>query len=259
MIDLQSPEDRSAAAGEYVLGTLNDADRAAFAEALARDPALQAEVYDWQDRLLALSLEAAPATPGAQLWLRIDSALDGTPFSASSFVAASTTAPAPATTAPPRPRAVSPREAWWRRLAPWQALSAFAVAASLVMAVVLVERGTAPASGDRYLAVLQSPDDRSTGWVVEVDAARGVRLVPVAAGSAAPAGRSLQFWTKPQGAAAPTSLGLVSAGQRVELPLALLPAVGVQQLFEITLEPQGGSPLGRPTGPVLYVGRTVHL
>ena len=32
-----------------------------------------------------------------------------------------------------------------------------------------------------------------------------------------------------------------------------------RQLFEITLEPENGSPTGRPTGPILYVGRTVAL
>lgn len=83
--------------------------------------------------------------------------------------------------------------------------------------------------------------------------------MPVVAGTPPPAGKSLQFWTKPQGAAGPTSLGLVRAGEKLELPVAMLPGVGEQQLFEITLEPEGGSPLGRPTGPILYVGRTVHL
>ena len=42
-----------------------------------------------------------------------------------------------------------------------------------------------------------------------------------------PAGRALQFWTKPEGAAGPTSLGLVRAGQTVELPVSRLPAVFV--------------------------------
>ena len=29
------------------------------------------------------------------------------------------------------------------------------------------------------------------------------------------------------------------------------------QLFELTLEPEGGSPIGRLTGPVLFIGRTL--
>jgi anti-sigma-K factor RskA len=86
-----------------------------------------------------------------------------------------------------------------------------------------------------------------------------LRLVPTAAATAAPAGRSLQFWTKAESATAPTSLGLVQAGQTLELPLSRLPAAEARQLFEITLEPEGGSTVGRPTGPILFVGRTVAL
>lgn len=246
MIEMEAADDRDAAAGEYVLGMLGADDRVAFEAAMVRDDALQSAVYDWQDRLLPLSVRTGPVAPRPQLWQRIDIGL-------TAVLSSSDPKPRPST--PP-----TPRDAWWRRLAPWQALSAFAVAASLVMGVVLVEKiANRPAAGDRYLALLQSPDDRSTGWVVEVDAGRGVRLVPVVPGTPPPAGKSLQFWTKPQGAAGPTSLGLVRAGERRELPVAMLPGVGEQQLFEITLEPEGGSPLGRPTGPILYVGRTVHL
>ena len=86
-----------------------------------------------------------------------------------------------------------------------------------------------------------------------------LKLVPVGAPSEVPAGRVWQFWTKPQGAAGPTSLGLVRAGMTLELPVSRLPAVGAQQLFEITLEPEGGSPIGRPTGPILYVGTSIRL
>ena len=113
-------------------------------------------------------------------------------------------------------------------------------------------------AGTRYLAVLQSPTDQSTGWVVELQGDR-LRLVPTAQTGPTPPGRSLQFWTKLEGAAAPTSLGLVQAGQALELPVSRLPGVGPQQLFEITLEPEGGSTIGRPTGPILSVGRSVVL
>ena len=244
MIELRTDEDRLAASGEFVLGTLGDDDRAAFAEAMQRDRGLRAAVYDWQDRLLGLSLRAAAATPSAAVWKRTELALD-----------AAANAPVARTT-----RAAPALVRWWQRVASWQAISAVAVAASLLMAVLLIERQPGASSANaRYLAVLQSPDDKSTGWIVELEANRSLRLVPVAAIAAAPAGRSLQFWTKPQGAAGPTSLGLVRTGQTLEMPVAKLPGVGERQLFEITLEPESGSPLGRPTGPILYVGRTVRL
>ena len=245
MIDLHDAAERDAAAGEYVLGTLADADRAGFEAALAGDGGLREAVYAWQDRLLGLSARAAPAEPRPQLWQRIAVALDIPKAGAGS-------APTPV------PRPVAPKPRWWQRPGPWQGLGGMATAAALVMALLLVGPWRA-APAERYLALLQSPDGRSTGWVVEVETGHDVRLVPVAAGAEVPAGRALQFWTKPEGAAGPTSLGLVRAGAPLVLPVSRLPGVGERQLFEITLEPEAGSPLGRPTGPILYVGRTLRL
>jgi anti-sigma-K factor RskA len=241
VINLQDPQERQAATGEYVLGTLSPQDQADFVDALAKSPALQAEVYAWQDRLLGLSQRAAPVLPSAQLWPRIDAILGAM---------AAATLPRPSTAA---------RLPWWQRLGLWQGLSGLAVAASLVMAVLLSQRGSMAPEGERYLAMLQSPTDQTAGWVVEIRAGGTVRLRPVSDAVVIPPGRSLQLWTKPKGAASPTSLGLVKAGQPLDLPVSRLPGVGAQQLFEITLEPEGGSTIGRPTGPILYVGRTMAL
>lgn len=238
MIDLRDPLERDAVAGEYVLGTLNPDDHAAVAAALPGDAALRAAVYAWQDRLLALSTRAPAADLPAALWPRLAAALD--------WRALPGAAPAP-------------RAPWWRGLRFWQGLSALGLAASLVLALRLVAPTPAD-EGMRYVAVLESPDERRTaGWVVEVQTGGALRLVPVGDTPPVPAGRALQFWTKPQGAAGPTSLGLVRPGQTVQMPVARLPGVGAQQLFEITLEPEAGSPIGRPTGPILFVGRTVAL
>lgn len=240
MIDLNDAEQRSAAAAEYVLGTLPLDDQAQLREALHHDLALRAEVYGWQDKLLSLSRHAAPAEPSTALWPRIDRAVQA-------MVAATARSVAPS------------RAAWWQRLGLWQGLSGAALALSLLLGVLLVQRAGPDASGPRYLAVLQNPSTQATGWVVELQAGRPLRLVPVAGADVLPPGRALQFWTKPQGAAGPTSLGLIRPGQALELPLARLPALEAQQLFEITLEPETGSPLDRPTGPILYLGRTVPI
>jgi anti-sigma-K factor RskA len=243
VIDLSNADERDALAAEYVLGTLDADDHAAVAAALGRDRALSAAVYAWQDRLLSLTLNAAATAPSPALWPRIERSV---PDSAS---VQATSAPTPRRTAPTAP--------WWQRLPWWQGLSATALAASVVLGALLLQRQDADA-GPRYVAVLQSPDHQNTGWVVELRGDR-LRLVPTGAATAPPPGRSLQFWTKAQSATAPTSLGLVQAGQTIELPLSRLPAVEAQQLFEITLEPEGGSTIGRPTGPILFVGRTVAL
>ena len=162
-IDLRDADERDAAAAEYVLGTLGYDDQAAIAAALAHDRALQAAVYAWQDRLLALSVRAAPVNPGASLWRRIDIALNA-----------------------PTPRATAPAPPWWQRLRLWQGFSAAALASSMLLSVLLLQRPEAPA-GARYVAVLQSPADQSTGWVVELQGDR-LRLLPTATTGATPPG-----------------------------------------------------------------------
>lgn len=182
MIDLRDPAERDAAAGEYVLGTLPPDDHAAVAAALPGDAALRAAVYAWQDRLLALTARTPAADPAPALWPRIAAGLDWQALPGRAPVA---------------------RTPWWQGLRFWQGLSAVGVAASLVLALRLVAPAPpAPTEGARYVAVLESPDDkRAAGWVVEVQAGGALRLVPVGDTPPVPPGRSLQFWTKPQGAA----------------------------------------------------------
>ena len=47
----------------------------------------------------------------------------------------------------------------------------------------------------------------------------------------------------------PGGRGDITAGRRTQ----------PNQLFELTLEPAAGSPLDRPTGPILYIGRAVRM
>ncbi len=240
--------DRSASAGEYVLGTASPEARAAVEHEMQRDPAMLAEVYFWQDRLLGLLGRVAPAEPRSALWSAI----------------AQKISPASAVPPPARAKAIAPaaNDPVWQRLKRWQWIGSGALAASVLLATVLGIKTLAPPaaeSGPRFLAVLQAPADGATGWIVEATRGGQVRLIPAGPMAPVPAGKSLQFWTKPEGAAGPTSLGLVDAGRPTELPASRLPAVEDKQLFEVTLEAQGGSTTGRPTGPILFVGRTIRM
>jgi anti-sigma-K factor RskA len=243
-VNLHDAEDREIAAAEYVLGTLSADELASFLIALDADPELQRQVYAWQDRLLDLARRTSPEMPTADLWSRIEAKLPGAVESVGA-----------------RPRTAA-NESFWDRAATWRWASGLAMAASVVLAVALATRGPAPETHTRYVALLQSPDaTHATGWIVEAVEGEGVRLVPAGAGAgdAAPSGKALQFWTKPQGAKGPTSLGLVRAGSVNQVSIDKLPALGSSQLFEVTLEPEGGSTIGKPTGTVLYVGSTVRL
>jgi len=71
-----------------------------------------------------------------------------------------------------------------------------------------------------------------------------------------PPGRALEVWTLPSRERGPVSVGLMNQARTLQLALKSLPPPRPDQLFEITLEPETGSPTGRPTGPVLFKGNT---
>lgn len=253
----QEQQERSADAGEYVVGTLTEAERRTFEAQLQADVALQREVHAWQDRLLSLTARLAPQAVPPQLWSRIAARLGAAPLTPGHAPSAAANDPV------------------WSGLRFWQALSGVAVAASLVLGTVLLTSRTqspdaaqthAPAQAPRYLAVLQSPDKPGAGWVVETVASAdtqpgeaAIRLVPLGPNEDIPEGKTMQFWTKPEGAKGPTSLGLVKPGQVVVVPVRQLPGLAERTLFELTLEPAGGSPYPKPSGPILYVGRAVKV
>lgn len=233
-------------AGDYVLGTLSYARRLEVEQRMSVDAPLRAAVERWQTRLLPLTALAPAVEPSAQLWARIEGSLQSR----------GTRAPAPAVRRP-RPPAAS---GWWRSVPLWRGLAGTGFAAAAVLAAVLVTRvGTLPpAAPTQYVVVLVAPGGNAPGWVVQASGALPLSLIPVGQTSV-PADKTLQFWTKGDTWAAPVSLGLVKPGETIKVPLETLPPLQPNQLFELTLEPPGGSPTGRPTGPIQFIGRAVKV
>lgn len=221
-------------AGEYVLGTLSRERRREVDAMLPNDATLRAAVAYWEERLLPLSALVEPAAPSNALWARIERSLG--PVST------------PARTATP---------GWWERLGLWRALAAGGFAAAAIMAVVVGGR-LYEVEQPRYMVVLATPQNAGPGWVLELVDDDTLRLEPLVR-TEVPDDRALQLWTKADDWEGPVSLGLVKPGESVEVKLAKLPKVVPNQLFEITLEPAAGSPIGRPTGPILYIGRAVRI
>jgi anti-sigma-K factor RskA len=117
---------------------------------------------------------------------------------------------------------------------------------------------TAPAPTTQYLVVLVAPSSQAPGWVVQASDNRTIELLPLGQ-DPVPEGMALQFWTKGEQWQAPVSLGLVKPGAANRVPLQSLPPLEPNQLFELTLEKAGGSPTGRPTGPIKFIGRAVKV
>jgi anti-sigma-K factor RskA len=236
----ESPDSLDDLAGEYVLGTLSAQARREVQARLPHDAALRDAIARWEERLLPLANLSAPVEPPAHLWPRITRTLD-------------------AENAQRQRSAASPRSGLWDSLFFWRSLAAGGMAAVLILGSTLALQ-PAPAPGAaQYVVVLVAPQSQAPGWVVQAQAGQNaVQLVPLAA-TEVPADRALEFWTKADGWAGPVSLGLIKPGEAVRIPLDKLPPLEPNQLFELTLEPKTGSPIGKPTGPIQFIGRAVKM
>lgn len=233
-------DDRQALAGEYVLGILDEAGLARCEALIDRDPAFAAAVAAWRAHLGELDLTAAPLVPADGLWQRIEASLDAGTAS----------------------RAAASPSGWrrlarlWDSLPVWRGIGLGAACAALLLAVALGaqmrQAGQTMQAAPVLVAVLLS-EQNSPAAIVNAYGDGRAELVPLTA-MQAPAGRSLQVWTLWDRARGPVSVGLLDALRSLDLMVDGLPGTAPDQLFEITLEPAGGSPTGRPTGPILMKG-----
>ena len=227
---MTASDDLDQLAGEYVLGTLSAEQRQQVQQRLAHEPQLQAAVDAWEQRLLPLAELAQPITPSALLWPRIERSLG---------------------------IAVRRSTSVWDSLGLWRGLAAAGLAATLVLGGLLLTRVTA-VNAPTYLVVLVAPQDKAPGWVIQASNPREIQLIPLAMAEV-PGDKALEFWTKGDDWQGPVSLGLVKPGQTLSVPLDKLPPLESNQLFELTLEPASGSPIGKPTGPIQFIGRAVKV
>lgn len=227
-------DDLDLLAGEYVLGTLDAAERAAVAARRQREPDLDAAITAWERRLAPLAETItpveAPATTFPGILARLDAGSD--PL-------------------------ITTLE---RRLRRWRlaTLGIGALAAGLALFAILPRLG-APGEPGSFVAVLQK-DAASPAFIVSVNVeARSLTIRPVAARPQP--NRSYELWLVNDKLPGPRSLGVI--GDRpFTVEKARLSNVSeqvVQQaVLAVTLEPEGGSPSGQPTGPILYSGALVQ-
>jgi len=224
------PELQERLAAEYALGTLRGAARARFKRWMREDGAIARAVAEWESRLAPMASSVAERRPPARLWSEIEARLG--------------------------PAAPARRGFLWRGLG---LVAGGAAAAVAVMTVFpLLQR---PAAG--YVALLSDP--RTQKPVLMVTARRNTTEMRILTLDPAiqVADASLELWALPKGGK-PRSLGLISDSDRpgANRTVLRMAAVADQTLSDVpmlavSLEPRGGSPVGAPTGPVLYSGPCV--
>jgi len=218
------PELRERLAAEYALGTLRGRARERLRRWLRDDAELAREVAAWEGRLAPMAEAIPPVAPPPRLWQGIENRLENArkPFS------------------------------FWKTLG----LVASGAAAALLAVAVLLPPQRAGISPS-YIAVLSDPKTNHPVLVATAERGEMVLRVNTLDPAIHVAGRSLELWALPRGAQ-PRSLGLVSDQKAIlRLAAAADQSLGDVPTLAVSLEPQGGSPTGQPTGPVLYTGPCV--
>lgn len=226
-------EDVDVRAATYVAGLASDEEARAFEALLATDPRVRAAYSRQRDRFLELDTAAAPAEVSDDLWSRIDGGLTTQP---------SVTALSQRRAKPAAAPAQSRREFW-------RGFAAASVVATIGAGAVRATLWPAP---PKLVVVLLDSEARPVSLVEAFEGQR-IRVVPLGRIDV-PSGRTLQVWTLPDPQTGPVSIGLMPAVTATTLDGPPLPAPKLEQLYEITLEPAGGSPTGRPTGPIIGKG-----
>ena len=246
MTDAAHPDPDDLAA-EAALGVLEGEERAAAERRRLADPAFAAEVDAWSSRLGRIAAdEAVDHAAPAGLWPKIERQLG----EVSSVV-----------------------ELRLRRsLTVWRAVSGGAGAIAAALAVVLLMRPFTPAapplpppgpviatSPARVEAASLSTTSKAgtVAFVAVLDPDRG-ELVLTPATIAGLPGKSPELWVIPTGGK-PISLGVAQFGKPVRLKVSDLVGGDMARTLAVSLEPQGGSPTGQPTGPVIASGQLQAL
>ena len=225
-------DDDDLLAAEFAFGLLDPADAHVAEQRVATDTRFAQAHARWAGHAATLAGGGAGELPRPSLWGEIVAQLPANDNS----------------------DAVSPE----RALRWWQGGTAIAASLALVFGIIALERppvppvATMPSAPPPLVAVLSAKSgdavvtvsfDRATGRLIS--APRGVAL-----GDHVP-----ELWVIPADGK-PRSLGVIAAAVPgwTRAPLPAAPALAPGAMLAISVEPQGGSPTGQPTGPVILSG-----
>ena len=215
-------------AGEYALGLLTGAARRRFERLLMVSPGLRAELTSWEQRFAVWNLKLEPVEPPEYLWWRILGRVR----------------------AEAQPRRETLRNTFWR---------SWAVAATVVLAVLVVAQRVLPPSEHKPSEFALVSDAKGQPlWVISVHPEANRIDMKAVVDRTPPAGKSYELWMLP-GSGNPVPMGLLNPTGLASEAVSpeLLQKLAASKGLAISLEPQGGSPTGLPTGPVLWTAALV--
>lgn len=276
-------EDHIALAAEYALGTLDADERAQVETMMSVDKEFTAMVEAWQQKLGVLNQMVGSVEPRPEIWDRIKAAIGHS----------EPQAPLLLPDAPPPPLAtdvseavapvytsnviqLSARAKRWRNVATLTTAIAAALVAMIATQlyapdrlpdglrpkvrtqVVEVKTTVTPPPSGQFVALLQK-DSTSPAFILTVDSASKnftVRRV----GATPEPGKSFELWLVSDKLPGARSLGVIGGNDFTTRPaLTAYDTDTVNKAtYAVTLEPEGGSPTGVATGPIVFTGKLIE-
>ena len=277
-------EDHIALAAEYALGTLDADERAQVEAMMSVDRDYTALVEAWQHKLGVLNQMVGSIEPRPEVWDRIREAVGASEPQAPLLLPEPPSPPPPANdVSGPVPIVDSSNVIRLSALARrWRKVATFttAIAAALVAMVatqvwqpdllpgslrpkvrtqvVEVKTPPVPNASAQYVALLQK-DSGSPAFILTVDGSSKnftVRRV----GATPEAGKSYELWLVSDKLQKPRSLGVIGGNDFTARPvLSSYDTDTVNKAtFAVTVEPEGGSPTGVATGPIVFTGKLIE-
>jgi len=220
----KTPERVELLASEYVLGSLTGGARRRFERWMVDDRRVRQEVRFWEEKLGNLAQVLPEQHPRTQVWNAIEQRLWPTP---------------------------QPTRRWWL----WPLGSALASCMVVILAAVWLVPSDEPTSALPNLAgAVVSDQGDAPLWLINEAVPREQLSLRSVAATQPEAGKDYELWIVPDDDT-PISLGVIPVGgsHTVSLTPVTRAALQQSQTLAISLEPQGGSPTGVPTGPILHV------
>ncbi|MXP29943.1 hypothetical protein GRI58_14115 [Porphyrobacter algicida] len=224
---------RETMAAEYALGLLEGVELLEARGLMANDSDFSQQVGWWEDRFAPLFVELGEDVPPADLWKRIQAAID---------------APAPPS------EAIILRQ----RLRIWQGAATLAALAAVVLAFFTFitphsEVGPISQTAPLVASLDMGKNKPRIGVTVMPDAKE---MLVSTAGIVSDGKHQHQLWLVPA-TGDPRSLGVLTADRenRMAIPPMLSSRLDQGATLAVSVEPMGGSPTGLPTGPVVATAK----
>ena len=224
-MNYQTPERRRALAADYAIGLMPPTARKRFEHLLQDDAPLRAELARWNTHLSQLTEPLLEQPVPDHVWQAIVARIE------------------------PQTLHVPARRPFWS----WVRLSALACSLLIALTVGLLYNRDSV----QYKATLLSGTAQPA---LRIEAHADYLKVRPLELAAVDGGRSLELWAIPV-EGKPVSLGLIprDGDGRIVLSQSQQQLIRIPVVLAVSLEPQGGSPTGQPTGPVLYQGPLAAL